>query len=226
MIISSFIVIILLTYAGMRFSSLWSLSRYYISPPLAGGILGIIVLVTLMAVTGVDWKPEPIVGRLFVTCFLFFIGVKMGSIYTYKYIRILEVFFLLTTGFLVLLELLTWLLLREQTNLLAIVGAMSFAWNDEWLMYMQGIHPDVSIIFYTSMLLVFLFTPLMLRLMSKPDIPQNRRITSIGIPWIWRLSGFVLASVISVLAYMIKQYGLEQIPFLFDLVISLADGHG
>lgn len=193
MIISSFIVIMILTYAGMRLSLLWNLSRYYISPPLAGGILGIIILLSLIAALGLDWKPEPIVGRLLVTCFLFFIGVRIGSVYTYKHIRILVMLFLLTTGSLVLLELLSWLLLRDQTNLLVTLGAMSFAWNDEWLMYMQGIHPDASIIFYTSMLLVFLCTPLMLRMMSTPNIPRNQRSSWIRIPWIWRLRGFVLA---------------------------------
>lgn len=40
------------------------------------------------------------------------------------------------------------------------------------------------------------------------------------------MCGFVLASVVSVLAYMIKQYWLEQIPFLFDLVVSMGIGVG
>jgi Na+/glutamate symporter len=226
MIIISFIVICTLVFCGIWFSSRCNLFRYYVSPPLFGGLLGILILIALMAVTGFKWQPEPIVGRLFVTCFLFFIGMKMGSDYTYKHIIKLVKFTLFATGLLVCLELLSWFLLRKHMDLMSIVGTMSFAWNDEWLIFLQTNHPDISFIFYTSMLLVFIFTPVLLWFTSNRHILEQQPMASMGTSWKWNLTGFVLAALITVMAYMMKYLWLEHTLFLFDFVISMGIGVG
>jgi Na+/glutamate symporter len=225
MFLFSFLIIFILVYVGVRIERKLVLSRYYISPPLLAGTLGSIVLILVMWMSGIRWNPEPIVGQLLVTSFLFFVGFKIGTVYTIRHMRSLLLFFLLTTGLLFLLEIISWSQFRERPVFIESFGAMSFAWNDEWLSYTRMHYPDISIIYHTSLLLVFLITPLMIRFMSRKIIQENRPDQPL-LSFKWRSIGILMAAAATISASWIKHLWLEQAMFLFDFVLSMGVGIG
>jgi Na+/glutamate symporter len=229
MIVIHFIMVCALVFFGMRVERRWELSRYFISPPLLAGVAGTILLILLIKVTGHPLNLDPTLGRWLVTCFLFVIGFRIGMIYTWRHIRTLVVFTVLSTGLLVLLELISWALFNDHPILFATLGAMSFAWNDEWLGHAQMYDANISIVFHTSLLLVFFFTPLIIRLFSRQASPpqeENLLSVSFPIPLKWRVVGISLAVVVTFSACLIKYYWLDRLSFLFDFVLSMGIGVG
>jgi Na+/glutamate symporter len=219
-------IIIVLVYAGNRLDRIWNLSRHYISPPLLSGMLGTAVFIPVYLFTDLNWVPEPIAGRLLVTAFLFYIGVRMGLVYTIKHLKTLTLFMLFSIVLLVLFEALTWLFFRNDPELLMTIGPMSFAWNDEWSGYLQNNYPDVNFVFHISLLYVLLLSPLFIKFISKNKdlkyVEYNQN--NIGSPLAYRSIGLFISVIATFIAYGIKTNWFELAPFMFDFVFSMAVG--
>jgi Na+/glutamate symporter len=211
---------------GIRIERRWVLSRLYISPPLLAGTLGSIAIVGLTWMTDIPWSYETIVGRLLVTGFLFFVGFKIGMVYTLRHVRSLLLFSLLSVGLLFLFEIISWTLFRDRPMWLESLGAMSFAWNDEWMTFARQYDPDAPVVFHTSLLLVFLITPLVLRLLAGKVTEVRQTAVQHSLSSIWRTIGIVLVAAAALSAYWIKILWLAHVLFLFDFVLTMGMGIG
>jgi hypothetical protein len=146
-------------------------------------------------------------------------------VYTLQHIRSLLLFSLFSICLLLLLEIASWSMFQEYPLFLEAFGAMSFAWNDEWLSQTRMYYPDVSIVYHTSLLIVFLITPLMIRWMSQNTIQESRSVQP-SLSFKRRLVGILMTTAATFSAYWIKYLWLEQAMFLFDFVISMGIGIG
>ncbi|MCZ8516956.1 hypothetical protein O9H85_32290 [Paenibacillus filicis] len=219
-------VIFSFVYLGLRMERWWGLSRLYISPPLAGGIIGAFLLSIGFFATGFFWTPSEQVTHWLVTSFLFFIGVKIGCIYTKRHILVMGIFLLITVVPMLLLEGLAWFFFRGYPLFREWIGTSTLAWNPEWIEHIQAILPvsgNVQVVSQTTLLIVFLISPFVIRLMQTFSPPDSGVQTRNAIK-IWNLSAFVLHVTITGVALWLKHTWFSSFLFVFDYVISMLIG--
>ncbi|MDP5273645.1 sodium/glutamate symporter [Chengkuizengella axinellae] len=203
----------------------WKLSANYISPALAGGIIGMLVNGFIYYFYSYSFIPSQLVVRFFVTAFLFSIGLKMGLTYQRKQWIHLFYLFSITTFLLFTIELMAWIFFKNNLLLLQVFNSQTFSWNDEWTSRLKmWFSEHLGFQFHFSLILVFLLTPVVIRWMSKLHIDKEMSLHKISSVRSWPFSAVLTLFFVTMLALLLKHFFFYNAIFLFDLVISMCVG--
>lgn len=214
-----------LVFLGIRIEHRCKLSRYYISPPLTGGGIGALLWIAGTYTMDFDWVPQPAVGLWLVTLFLFFVGIKIGLLYTKRHVRSLIVFSAFAVGLLLIVEILARVLLNESDTAFTVFGSISFAWNDEWLSFVSRRFPEAEAVSYTSLLLVFAFTPIVISLLNKRFFKISGPSASLHFKE-WSPRGAFIVFLASLSTLWMKHLWFGETMFVFAFVLSMTVGIG
>ena len=81
MLIIDLLIVLSLVAFGYLLDDYFNLTALYITPPVAGGVIGIVINLVKYVVTGQMWLPGQFGPQLLITIFLFSIGVKIALTY-------------------------------------------------------------------------------------------------------------------------------------------------
>ncbi|MEQ6389955.1 hypothetical protein RZN22_11580 [Bacillaceae bacterium S4-13-58] len=191
---------------------------YFISPPLISGIILFMITIVINRVFTIPLLVPNQLDRLFVSVFIFSIGVLMAFIYQRRHwLHLLY----LSIGCGILLFFLQLIIFLVPSHFVLYAGSYMFAWNDEILKLIVPLEDQNTFYFWAmvELFIIFITTPIYLRLLEKrliKKVPINIQsppkllsvkqpisilviLLSIGIVWLNDRINFVL-------------------PFLFDFV--------
>ena len=129
MITSILLVVIVLLIIGYYLERRFLFSKWFISPPLLGGFIGLLIGLPLLSQVGITFGETPtILTDVFAVAFLFSIGFKIGLVYKKKHLLRLLYLFLLSTGIAVILDMLVLSIFHESLFYI-ILGSGSLSWE-------------------------------------------------------------------------------------------------
>ncbi|MFD2672693.1 hypothetical protein [Marinicrinis sediminis] len=221
----SLVVVYVLIGAALRLESTWQLSRYYISPPLLAGAAGSLLLLTTDPWL-FEWAPSESFTTGLVTCFLFTIGFQMGRMYTLRYYGRLFTILFLSVLLLLGLEGMVWMLFHDGLHQ-QLLGTSTFAWNPEWMERFRDSFPGQPVLSgyeFISLWMVFMLTPIVLRLMS-PFHSKPPSASAPAVQWTrWNMGVAGGVVLISWLSMELKSMWFMHSLYIFEFVISMTIG--
>ncbi|NDI34264.1 sodium/glutamate symporter [Chengkuizengella sediminis] len=216
--------IISLLFIGLFIEKRWKLSKYYISPALAGGMIAMIVSGILYYFYSYTFIPNEWVVCFFVTAFLFSIGMKMGLTYQKKHIKHLFYLFGFSTFILAIIELIAMILFKNNSFLLQVYNSQTFSWNEEWIFRIQNWFSGSLVFqFHFSLIIVFILTPVVIRLMRNFQFSEMKPYKTKDFHS-WKLNAVMILFLVTIFALFLKNMYLDETLFIFDFVISMVIG--
>ncbi|WP_204702177.1 hypothetical protein [Halanaerobacter jeridensis] len=222
MLIIDVIIVLILVAVGYMLDDYFNLTALYITPPVAGGVIGIIVNLVNYAMTGSMWLPHQFGPQLLITIFLFSIGVKIALTYGKKHLISLFNLFWITVVIMFIIDAVAIMTTNNSVSLFAF-GSSSLAWNGAWLNFIQQVFPNLTTIqfyFHASLLAAFLLAPVVVKMFVFFEVEeiQNPARPQIG-DWHW---GVVIVSLfLALTAIFMRTNFLAGIPYLFSFIIAM-----
>lgn len=222
MLIIDLLIIFALVAVGYGLDDYFNLTDLYITPPVAGVVIGVGLNLLKYLLTGRMWLPQSFAPKLLVTFFLFSIGVKIAITYEKKHLMRLFNLFWITVLIMLMIDLIAIRVADSSLSLFAL-GSSSLAWNGVWLDFIKDLFPNLTAVkfyFHASLWAVFIAAPVVLRLFTffeREDThqPQPPKISE------WNY-GVVLGSLgLALGAIFLRSTFLTRVPFLFSFIIAM-----
>lgn len=222
MLIIDLLVVLSLVAVGYLLDDYFNLTTLYITPPVAGGVIGIAINLINYAVTGSMWLPDQFGPQLLITIFLFSIGVKIALTYGKQHLISLFNLFWITVVIMLMIDAVA-VITADSSQLLFVFGSSSLAWNGEWLSFIQQVFPNLDLVqfyFHASLLVTFIVAPVVVKMFvffevketQHPDWPQVSD---------WNWSTVFFSIVLAIAAIFMRTTFLDTVPFLFSFIIAM-----
>ena len=222
MLIIDLIIVLILVAVGYVLDDYFNLTTLYITPPVAGGVIGIIINLVNYAVTDSMWLPHQFGPQLLITIFLFSIGVKIALTYGKKHLISLFNLFWITVLIMFIIDAVAIMTTNNSLSLFAF-GSSSLAWNGQWLNFIQQVFPDLTTVkfyFHASLLAAFIIAPLAVKMFIFFEIEETYHPNWPQVSD-WKWSAVFAAVALAIAAIFMRTTFLGTVPFLFSFIIAM-----